>query len=88
MHQHGGLIVAESIVAGGVSFNDLLVVRGVTADEPHEAVAARNSGGETVGEINRGVWYRLVVRCPELLVDVREVAERGLTFGLPSTHPA
>ena len=36
-------------------------------------------GGETIGEIARADWYRVMVWKPELMSAVLEVAERGGT---------
>jgi hypothetical protein len=56
-------------------WNSLLDVRGATADESDEEVAAAEVGGEVVGEVSRVDWYRVVVWRPELVTRLLEVAE-------------
>lgn len=63
-------------------WNVLLGVRGTTADESDESVAAVEVGGEVLGEISRQDWYRVVVWRPELMATLLEMAEQGLTHEL------
>ncbi|MFP1154330.1 hypothetical protein ACK280_19865 [Mycobacterium sherrisii] len=58
-------------------WNSLLEARGTTANESDESVAAMEVGGETVGEICRSDWYRVVVWRPELMSRLLELAEGG-----------
>lgn len=60
-----------------VLWNTLLSARGCTAEQSDEAVAATDAGGETVGEISRADWYKVVVWRPELMADLLQMAERG-----------
>ncbi len=60
-----------------VLWNSLLSTRGGTAEQSDEAVAATDAGGETVGEISRADWYKVVVWRPELMADLLDMAERG-----------
>jgi hypothetical protein len=56
-------------------WNRLLEVRGATAKQSDEEVAAANVGGEVVGEVSRSDWYRVVVWRPELATRLLEAAE-------------
>lgn len=58
-------------------WNSLLEARGVTANESDENLAAADVGGETVGEISRSDWYRVVVWQPQLMAGLLELVERG-----------
>lgn len=60
-----------------VLWNTLLSARGCTAEQSDEAVAATDAGGETVGQISRADWYKVVVWRPELMADLLHMAERG-----------
>lgn len=77
-------------------WNSLLDARGATAEESDESVAATEVGGETVGEICRSDWYRVVVWRPELMSKLLELAEQGNvndlaeelnTVGIALRHP-
>lgn len=63
-------------------WNRLLSVRGETAKQSDEAVAATEAGGETLGEISRSDWYRVVVWRPELMAHLLQIAEGGDGDGL------
>lgn len=56
-------------------WNVLLDVRGVTAEQVDEAVAATDIGGEDVREISRKDWYGIIVRRPDVVVQLLELAE-------------
>lgn len=56
-------------------WNRLLDVRGATADDSDEEVAAVDVEGEVVGEVSRSDWYRVVVWRPELVTRLLEAAE-------------
>lgn len=58
-------------------WNVLLEARGKTAEESDEAVAVAEVEGETVAEIRRADWYRVVVWRPELMTTLLEIAENG-----------
>ena len=58
-------------------WNALLDARGVTAQASDDELAAREVGGESLGEIHRADWYRVIAWRPELQVRVLEVAETG-----------
>lgn len=60
-----------------VLWNRLLSERGATAEQSDEAVSATDAGGETLGEISRSDWYRIVVWRPELMSTLLEIVERG-----------
>lgn len=65
-----------------VLWNSLLEARGATANESHENVAAADVDGETVGEITRSDWYRVVVWKPQLMAELLELVEQGNLDGL------
>lgn len=56
-------------------WNRLLDVRGATADESDEEVAAADVDGDVVGEVSRADWYGVVVWRPELVTALLEAAE-------------
>lgn len=56
-------------------WNAVLAVRGLTADESDEVLAAADTGGDFLGEISRSDWYRIVVWRPALVVEILEAAE-------------
>lgn len=60
-------------------WNALLDARGSGAERSDEEIAAEDVDGEVVAEISRKDWYRVVVWCPSLMVEILEAAEtRGL----------
>lgn len=59
-------------------WNALLDVRGQSAESSDEEVAAADVDGEIVAEISRADWYRVLVWCPSLMVELLEAAE---TYG-------
>jgi hypothetical protein len=63
-------------------WNRLLEVRGATAKQSDEEVAAANVGGEVVGEVSRSDWYRVVVWRPELVTGLLEAAEANGRVGV------
>lgn len=60
-------------------WNVLLEARGTTAEESDGEVAVAEVEGETVAEIGRTDWYRILVWRPELMATLLEIAERGTT---------
>lgn len=72
----------EPSSAREVLWNRLLSARGSTAEESDDVVAAADLGGETVGEISRADWYRVVVWKPEFIVRLLEIAESDDVDGL------
>lgn len=56
-------------------WNAVLAVRGLTADESDESVAATDMDGDCLGQIRRSDWYRIVAWRPTLIVEVLEAAE-------------
>ncbi|MBV5246374.1 hypothetical protein KUF57_22820 [Mycolicibacterium sp. PAM1] len=58
-------------------WNVLLEARGTTAEESDEAVAVAEVEGETVAEICRADWYRVLVWRPELMTALLEIVENG-----------
>jgi hypothetical protein len=58
-----------------VLWNALLDARGARAERSDEEIAAEDTEGEVVAEISREDWYRVLVWCPSLMVEVLEAAE-------------
>lgn len=56
-------------------WNSILAGRGLTADRADEDIAAGEFDGDDVCVINRRDWYRTMVWCPNLMVEVLEAAE-------------
>jgi hypothetical protein len=63
-------------------WNALLEARGTTSEETDESLAARGIDGETLGEISREDWYRVVVWRPSIVADVIEAAESSGAVGV------
>lgn len=57
-------------------WNMLLDRRGLTAEQSDEDLAAVEVDGETIGEISRADWYRVIIWRPELIAEILECAER------------
>ncbi|WP_188587522.1 hypothetical protein [Gordonia jinhuaensis] len=53
----------------------IVAARGQTATSDDEAIAATDLNGETLGEISRAGWYRMMVWRPSWLVEALEAAE-------------
>lgn len=60
-------------------WNAVLDARGLTSESSDEEVAASDVGGESLGEIPRRDWYRILVWRPELITGVLEAGENGGT---------
>jgi hypothetical protein len=63
-------------------WNALLMMRGDTAEQTDEVIAADDVSGDEVCEISRGVWYRTIVWNPLLMVELLETAEASGTDGV------
>ena len=67
-------------------WNALLDRRGSTAEESDEALAARDLGGDVLGEISRVDWYRTMAWRPALIVASLEAAECVGTEAIPEAR--
>lgn len=56
-------------------WNSILAARGSTAERDDEEIAAGDFDGDVVLVIDRRDWYRMMVWCPSLMVEVLEAAE-------------